>query len=232
MIRFVIFLVLLLTNPTWGDELIPGSYKIEYGGLYKIAADESYRMLENRWRDQEFHLWEEGAISFSELTRRNIKMSDRLNDWRYGPPWWTRTWWHSLETNKGGAPKNNSIVVRKGSNYVLIDTPLFTVSNSFSFKWKALQASVDFKAQEPVVIGIGEVPTPSLGWKFKASPEFSFSTMRVFDKPKRSIRRAGFRFIMTHWVRRKPILAIEIKAWYNPIRHQAFIGIQFTLLQW
>lgn len=232
MIRFVLLLVFLLTNPVWANELIPGSYKIEYGGLYKIAADESSRFLENRWRDQEFERWQDGGIDFLELTRRNMEMTAHLNDWRYGPPWWTRHWWDSFESHKGGAPPNRSLVVKLGSNFEIINTPLFTVSNSFGFRWKALEASIDFKAKKAISIGIGEVPTPSLGWKFKASPEFKFSTMRVFDRPSKSVRRVGFRFILTHWVQRKPMVAIEVRAWYSPLRNEAFFGVQVSLLQW
>lgn len=232
MIRLITLFILIFMQFTWAEELSPGSYRIEYGGLYKLAADESFRVLENRWRDQEFHLWEQGQIEFGELTRRNIWMSNHLNDWRHGPPWWTRSWWQSFEIHKGGAPPNNSIVVRKGSNFKLIDTPLFSISNSFAFRWKAFQASIDFKAEKALAIGIGDIPDPGLGWKFKVSPEFKFSTMRVFDKPQKSVRRIGLVFTMTHWVRRKPLLAIEVVTWYSSIKNEGFLGIQFTLLQW
>lgn len=231
MIRLVLLLILLFASPTWADELIPGSYRIEYGGLYKVAADESVRFLQNRWRDQEFQLWRNEVISFGMLTRRNIRMVEHLNDWRYGPPWWTREWWHSLETHKGGAPPNRSIIIKKGSDFSLIDTPIFSISNSFSLRWKSLQATVDFKSKRPIMFSVGSVPAPRFGWKFKVAPEFKFSTIKIFSDPMRGIRRVGFRLVATHWIR-KPIVSIEVRAWYSPLKRRGFIGVRFILLQW
>jgi hypothetical protein len=232
-VRFVILLLLFLFNlsPANAQDLIPGSYTYEYGGLYKIAADESSRFLVNRWSEQE-RLWHNhGAITFGDFLKRRQSMFVHLDDWRDGPPWWTRDWFHSLEEKNGGAPPNKSITVKYGSSFKIIDTPLFSVSNSFSFSWKSFQAAVDFKSSTPIMFGMGSIPAPKFGWKFRVAPEFKFSAFKIFNNPMRSVRRIGFRFIATHWIR-KPIVSIEIQVWHNPIRKRGFVGVQLVLLQW
>jgi len=223
--------MVLFSQPTWGQELIPGSYRIKYGGLYKIAAEESSRWLENQWADQELLLYENGAFDFNVFLRRNTIINSYLIDWADGPPWYTRMWWDSFEEKNGGAPLNKSIVVRWGSDFKIVDTPIFSISNSFAFNWKTLEASVDFKAANPITFGIGNVPAPRYGWKFKFSPEFKFSPAELVSRPSKAIRRVGAKLIMTHWIR-KPIVAIEIVTWYTPIKSRTFVGVNLVLLQW
>jgi hypothetical protein len=228
---FVILMVFFATNVNAQEELIPGSYTIQYGGLYKIAADESSRFISNEWRDQERLWYKSGAIEFGDFLRRQRRMAAHLNNWRDGPPWWTRSWWHSFEEKDGGAPPNKSIIVKRGSTYRLVNTPLFSISNSFKFSWKSFQGAVDYKAKSSIIFGIGNVRTPTHGWKFRFSPEFKFSTSKIFDGPSKIIRRLGARFTAIYLIK-KPIVSIEVRAWYNPIRRRSFVSVQLTLLQW
>lgn len=230
-IILVILMCLFTTNVNGQEELIPGSYTIQYGGLYKIAAEESSRFIENRWRDQEFLWYKSGAIEFGDFLKRQRRMANRLNNWKDGPPWWTRAWWHSFEEKDGGAPLNKSIAVRYGSSYKLVNTPLFSISNSFKFVWKSFQGAVDYKAERSIIFSIGNVPTPKHGWKFKFSPEFKFSTSTMFDRPSRVIRRLGVK-LTAIFLSKKPIVSIEVRAWYNPVRRRGFVSIQLALLQW
>lgn len=227
----ILLLTLLVLQPCMGAELTPGSYRIEYGGLYKLAADESRRFVSSEWAEQEFFLYNKGMLTWGELTQRSIEMTGFADDWRNGPPWWTRNWWDSLEPHRGGAPPNGSILVKVGSQYELIDTAFFTLTNSLNFKWKSVEASVDFKSERPISLNVGDVPTPSLGWKFKVSPEISFSPMRVFSSPTEAIRRLGLRLIATHYVD-LPLVSVEINTWYDFNENRAFIGVLFTLLRW
>lgn len=214
------------------DELTPGSYTLEYGGLYKIIVREANRFFEGQWRDQELLRWQEGEIDFLEFTRRQEKISEFLTDWRHGPPWWTRHWWESFPPEKGGAPPNHSILVRKGETYSLLDTAFFTLSNSMDFKWKSLEASIDFSKERTITVGMGNVEPPRLGWKLRFSPILDISSGMLLRNPTKAIRRIGLSIGALHIVRDVQILQADIRVWYNHTDNETLVAGFITLLRW
>jgi len=229
---FILAFILLFSSNVYADELIPGSYTLEYGGIYKIIARESNRFLESQWRDQELARFTEGESDFLEFSRRQRQISEYLNDWRHGPPWWTRRWWHSFEEKNGGAKPNQSIVVRRGNTYKIIDTPLFSLNNSFELKWKTFEAAIDFQKKQPITIGIGSVKSPRVGWKLGFSPIVDLSSRRALIQPTRAINRLGITLGAIYYTNGMEILSVNVQTWYSFARNRTFVEIQLTLLRW
>lgn len=230
MLKYLVLAFLLFCSGCTTISLIPGTYHVEYGGLYKIAVNETNRLLEGHWRDQQEALLQFGEIDYTLFLKRQNRISEILHDWRFGPPWWLRHWWHSFTPERGGAPIEKTLI-QIGKNYKLIDTPFFSFSNSFDFRWKSVQAAIDFSSDQPITVGVGDVPTPKLGWKLRFSPEFSFSASSIWKNPTEAIRRIGLNIGGVHSVGGIQIVAIDVQFWYLP-PEDAFFGLQLTLLQW
>ena len=222
------FIVVLLSSLAYPIQLSPGSYTVKYGGLYKIGVSESNRFFENQWRNQQEEIYLSGEISFGSYSRYQQDMNDFLSDWQYGPPWWTRDWWESMPTYKGGAPPNHSIQVSYGSIFNIIDNPIFSLSNSFDVRWKHLEASIDLESNDLVTLGSA---TPNTGWKFKLHPDISISS-RSFRENRNIIRSVGLVLSIVHFVNAVKISSIGVMATYRTERRAVDFEMQFKLLQW
>lgn len=229
--KFLIIFLILLCSSAQAQELPPGSFTYQYGGLYKVIVKESNRFFKNKWRDQEIELLDNGNVNYTTFIRRQIHINSFLNDWRYGPPWWTRGWMHSMAPQNGGAPEEITIF-HKGSSYLLVNTPLFSLSNSLEFKWKSIQASIDFKKASPMMIAVGDIPAPKFGLKMRFSPELRFSTSTLLRNPSKAIRRIGLNIgvVYSNWS--KQLLAFDINIWLRPNDKEALIGLAVYFLQW
>ena len=231
----VIFLFFVTNSPEiFAQDLINGSYRIEYGGIYKLMYNETNRILESRWRDAQDLDYLGDKISFGELVKRQRDISAHLTDWRDGPPWYTRRWWHSLEEHNGGAPPNKSIIVRRGTTTKMIQTPLFTVYNSFEFRWRKLSASIDFKAAQTITLSVDDdAPPIELGWKLEFSPQIKVSTVHVLAYDfSRTFSILGVNINAIHTVRGKKIVEVRLFVWYLAHRHDVFIGVSLRLIRW
>lgn len=230
MYKLLFLLLLLMTPVVNAQELSPGSYTVKYGGIYKAMTSETHRFFESQWKGQEEEAYLSGEISFGTYARRQRRIDSFLEDWKYGPPWWTRSWWQSLPPNKGGAPLNHSIRICYGRTYKIIDTPLFSFSNSLSFKWKHLEATVDFDAKRPIIFGRSE--PPKTGWQFKLSPDISISTKELWKQSVGVVRTIGFFVSMIRTVKTIPVLSVALAVQYRPLRGSISCEVQIRMLQW
>ena len=231
MIKWIIVLILLFCTPCCGQDYPPGSYRIEYGGYHRLIARELSRRARRHWRRQINEAFDRGDINPHQWEHHHYWMTAHLIDYQYGPPWYTRAWFHSLEPSRGGAPPNNSILIREGKDFLLLSTPFFSLTNTFSLRFKSLESAIDFKSSRPIIVG-EDAPEPRTGWKFKISPEVSISAARILDEPHRVVRRVGIRIRATHSVRNKKIVGLWGRCWWNPTNNELFIFFQLSLLQW
>jgi len=233
---FILMIFLFfLVNPSEifaQDYLSPGSYRIEYGGIYKLLYNETNRLLESRWRDQQGEQYLAGNIDFFEFASRHRAISDHLRDWEHGPPWWTRSWQESLAVN--GAPPNRSILIKRGTTTKFIQTPLFTVYNSFEFRWRKLSASIDFKSAQPITLSVDDdIPPIELGWKLEFSPQIKVSTVHILAMDfSRTFSVIGVNINAIHTVKNKEIVEVRLFVWYLAHEHDVFIGASLKLLRW
>lgn len=232
---FLVIFLFFLANPLEifaQDGLSPGSYRIEYGGIYKLLYNETNRLLESRWRDQQGEQYLNGYIDFFEFERRHRDISDHLEDWKYGHPWWTRSWQDSLEID--GAPPNRSILIRRGTTVKIIETPFFTVYNSFEFRWRKLSATIDFKSSQPITLSVDDdIPPIELGWKFEFSPQIRVSTVHILAMDfSKTFSVVGVNINAIHTVKNKEIVEVRLFVWYLPHEHDVFIGASLRLLRW
>jgi hypothetical protein len=214
------------------EDDIPGSYRIEYGGLYKIIVGQTSSLLKARWLDQEEIRFQYGEISYPELNRRQGRIRLTLDEWRYGTPWYYRHWWHSLPEEKGGAPKVPKII-HKGKTIVFLDLGLIYFTTAGEVKWRGLEMSVDFDKKSSITLGVGrQVGKPRSGWKFKVYPNVRISTGRLFTKPLGSIRRVDINIGGVHSIRGRDLIAVIFNTWYNFEHRGWFFGLQLKLMQW
>jgi len=232
-IFLMIFLFFLTNSPGIfaQDYLSPGSYRIEYGGIYKMLYSETNRLLQSRWRDQIGEQYLSGNIDFFEFASQHREITAHLEDWEFGPPWWTRSWQESLVN---GSPPNRSILIKRGTTIKVIETPLFTVYNSFEFRWRKLSAAIDFKSSQPITLSVDDdIPPIELGWKFEFSPQIRVSTVHILAMDfSRTFSVLGVEINAIHTVRNKEIVEVRLFVWYLPHEHDVFIGASLQLLRW
>ena len=232
MYKLVLIFILLLSSSTLSqDYLSPGSYTIEYGGLYKMAASETNKFFSNRWREQQEELYEGGVTTFGDFSREQRSINNFMQDWRFGSPWWTRSWWDSLTIKNGGAVANHSIRIRHGKTFPVFETPVFTIFNSFEFKWKSIKASVDFDADRAFAFGEASMP-PRAGWQFQVEPAVSIASRALLGDIVRSIKSVGVVVSAIHTVRSIPIVSIAMTAYYESTENAFVFGVEMRFLQW
>ena len=230
----VVFLLFVLfpTATFAQDNLIPGSYRMEYGGIYKVIVDQSNRFLKSHWFDQEEILYDEGIISYETLVRRNRRISEHLTDWKHGTPWYYRRWWESFPEKKGGAPER-PIVIRKGRTYIIADLGIIYLTNAFDLKWRGIEVAVDFHKKSSITLGVGEqLARPHSGWKFKFYPNAKVSSSDLLTDPLRSINRVFLNVSGVYTSRNVDLFAIVFNTWYEFKERSWNFGIQVALLQW
>lgn len=220
---------LFFAQITLAQDLVPGTYRIEYGGVYKIIARESSRFFENQWKEQGELEYLVGNDSFSHYYRRLSWINDHLYDWEHGSPWYLRCWHHSMEEENGGA-RRIPIRINYGTTYDIWRTPLFTIDNSFNIKWTKVEARLDLRG--PLEVSLGDIPPPSLGFKFNLSPELKFSSRRLLSAPHRAIERVGLTLTCTYYYRRKPTVGVYLQGLWRPNTSEAYLGLQVAMLQW
>lgn len=208
-------------------EPIPGSYRIEFGGIWDIAHEEGMRYIERSWRDLEWLRFKEGAITFEEMSHRQNNITLSMSEWSGGEPWWYRHWWHSRKEEDGGAPQE-PVILAYGNTFKIIDNDLFSLTNSGDFELKGFEAAF---SSEDISYGV-RVTQPRTGWKVRLKPDIAFSSSQFLLDPTRAIRRLGARLTATHSVHGVDIVAINIRARWRFSRHDGIIEIQLSFLQW
>lgn len=231
-------ILFLYAQPGWAqsifapDKLAPGSYRVEYGGLYKIAENYIIKLFEDAWRDQQVLLYNSGQISPSEFNKSQEDVYSYYGN-HHGPPWWTRQWWQSMMPGKKGSPPNGSILVQRGSTFLLINTPLFSLSNSFDFRWKGLEAAFDFTSNDVFSIGIeGAVKKPKFGLKLDVSPTIAISSPKEFSDVKKILNRIGLTIEGVIIENEIPMVSIDARTWYRPRDNDLSFVIEMSLIQW
>jgi hypothetical protein len=230
----VVFLFFLFfPSPSFAQsDLIPGSYRMEYGGIYKIIVGQSNKFLASRWFDQDEELYDEGIISYSQLVRRNRRVAGHIADWKNGPPWYYRRWWQSLEEKNGGAPETPQII-RKGRTYILVDLGIIYLTNAGEIKWRGLELAVDFNKKSSITLGVGErLIQPRSGWKFRFYPNAKISTRELIKDPFKSINRTYLNVSGVYSAFGRDMFAIIFNTWYDFELHSWNFGIELRLLRW
>ena len=136
-VKLLIILLCFMTTTVCAQDLdgintyetIPGSYRMEYGGVYKIIVKQTSNFLENHWLErQELH-YNNGYFNYPELLSRQTEISLTISEWRNGLPWYYRHWWHSLPEDKGGVSKIPR-VIRKGKTIIILDLGIIDVTTA------------------------------------------------------------------------------------------------------
>jgi len=226
-----LFFVFLPTK-SFAQEDIPGSYHIEYGGLYKVAYDSVSRFLRARWLDQEELQYSVGNSAYIDFIKNRRRIDDFLTEWEHGTPWYYRRWWHSLQEKNGGALKNPTKIYI-GKTRTLIDLGIIYLTNTGEVKWRGLEIAIDFEEESSITLGVGkELNKPTSGWKFKFYPNMAISTFKLFNKPTETIRRVDIYIGGQHTIRRVDMTSFLLSISYDIEKNGWFFGFQLKLLQW
>ena len=228
--RMFLFLLIFISSAN-GQHLIPGSYRIEYGGIYKLISGEANRFYESTWRDQERQRYLEGEINFLEFIRRQNKITEFVRDYSNGEPWHKRRWWESFPPEKGGAPLNGSIVLTYGRTDNLINTPIFTFNNAMELRWKKFEVAIDLEKEQSITLG-RQLESPKTGWKLDFSPIFDFSPGRLFSRPAEAINRIGFSIGGVHTVNTERIATVDLQVWHSLADNETRVGIFLAIARW
>lgn len=230
----LIFLLILLLIPSLASaqDLTPGSYRIEYGGIYKLLVDKSTSLFKAAWLDQNELLFESGQMTYCEMIRSNRDIKLSISEWRNGMPWYHRRWWDSFPEDKGGAPEKPTVFY-KGKTRIIADLGLFYFTNELGLKWRGVELAVDFKSRSPITVGVGgHVEAPRSGWKFRAYPNILISTKELFSNPLKTVRRVDLSIGGLHTVRGRDIVEAVFQIWHDLEESSWFFGAQIQLLRW
>jgi len=229
-VRLLILLCLMMM-PVAAEE-IPGSYRIEYGGPYKIVVGYTSALLEARWLDCADLLYQNDDIAYHDLLRREQDIKLTIREWEHGTPWYYRDWWHSLPEKSGGVPKHQKTVF-KGKTKMFLDLGLVYFTTAAEARWRGVEMSIDFNKTSPITLGVGRrLNSPSSGWKFRFYPGLKISTSKLITQPLKSIRRADINVGGMYFIRGVDILALVLNVWYSLEQHDWLIGIQIKLVRW
>lgn len=221
-----------LSDCAHAQESIPGSYRIEYGGIYKVFMDQARATLRTNWIDYEESIYLNGYSNFETFMRKRNQINIIVDEWKNGLPWYYRNWWHSLSEKRGGAPQD-PLVIERGHTKILIDLGVVYITNAFQVKWRGLELTIDFEKQSSITFDIGREATEiKSGWKFKFHPELKVNMRRLLKEPLNCIRRVGLNIGGVHTVRGRDIVAIFAFIWRNFEERDTYFGIQLKLLQW
>ena len=111
-----------------------------------------------------------------------------------------------------------------------MDTPLFSLTNSFDIKWKTLEATVDFDAKHPIIFGATK--PPDTGWQLRISPDVSISSRGLFNRFKGVVKAVGALISVVQINKGIRTASIAVRASYRPIRDAIVVEIELRLLQW
>ncbi len=235
--KLALLLVLATSMPVRADFLqhvtmareIRGSSITIYGGPFEIAYRQINRMLLNEWDAWNETLYLGGEIDSLEWGNRIRDMRDDMRLLRRGGKWWTRKWWwDNLPEAKGGAPES-PVITRFGRTFTLLDLKAFFITNAGNLKWRALEATVDFKSRDSFSLG-NKKDWSGAGWKMAVRPRIKFtSTGRSLVDIMRSV---GLNFVFSYWVHKQRILDVTASVRYNPPDDEIILLFQTTLTRW
>jgi len=191
----------------------PGSVRIKYGGVRSPIYNGAHKYLKDLWEDNYLERYEYGQIDYFELNKNLQTINDEMQDNKNGGKWWERKWRCSLNAKLGGAPKY-PIVTHIGQTTIILNTPIFSLSNSFKFEFKEFKATIDCKADDPFGFG-ANYNFSGYGWEFKISPKIKFGLSKTIRNLGNFIRKASFWLTTTYFIKHIPVIKFRLGAIYN-----------------
>lgn len=205
---------------------IPGSYRIEHGGIrgriYKAAS----RTIRKEWTQRQRIFLDAGSIDIFEYRRRQRELGWAIQDDKNGGRWWDRSWFHSMLPEKGGASKERGIIY-VGRTYTILDVGIFSLNNTGSIKWREYQEEFDVGKSD-----ISEDDSSGTTWLVNLKPTASFSWSGFKKDFLLALKEVGFVATFTHSVRHIPMVEVKMNIEYDFHRKELKGFATIQLLQW